>query len=115
MLDEIKGFDDYLRQNFGYSALYFRYPQGKYSEASLDLINSVGYKCVFWSLAYADWDLNNQKGADYALQTVVSRLHPGAVMLLHAVSPDNANALADIIDTAREMGYTFRALSDYGT
>ncbi len=113
MYEEVKGFDDYLRAHFGYSAQYFRYPQGKYSENSLDMLNQMGYTCVFWSLAYADWDLNDQKGADYALQTVMSRIHPGAVILLHAVSPDNANALADIIDAARAKGYSFRALSDF--
>ncbi len=113
MYEEVKGFDDYLREHFGYSAQYFRYPQGKYSENSLDMLNQMGYTCVFWSLAYADWDLNDQKGADYALDTVMSRIHPGAVILLHAVSPDNANALADIIDAARAKGYSFRALSDF--
>ena len=110
MLDEVKGFDDYIRENFGYSSLFFRYPQVKYSEDSLDMLNSMGYKCVFWSLAYADWDLGSQKGAQYALETVTARLHPGAVILLHSVSPDNANALADIIDRAREMGYEFKTL-----
>jgi len=113
MYEEVKGFDDYLRENFGFSAQYFRYPQGKYSENSLDMLNAMGYTCVFWSLAYADWDLDNQKGASYALDTVISRIHPGAVILLHAVSPDNANALADIIDTARSMGYEFRTLPEY--
>ena len=72
----------------------------------------VGYTSVFWSLAYADWDLNNQKGEQYAYDKVVSRLHPGAVILLHSVSPDNANALSDIIDSARERGYEFRSLED---
>ncbi|MCH5198375.1 MAG: polysaccharide deacetylase family protein [Oscillospiraceae bacterium] len=113
MYDEVKGFDDYIRENFGYSAQYFRYPQGKYSENSLDMLNEMGYTCVFWSLAYADWDLNNQKGANNALETVIGRIHPGAVILLHSVSPDNANALADIIDTARNMGYEFRSLPEY--
>ncbi len=112
MYEEVKGFDDYIRENFGYSSLYFRYPQGKYSESSLDLLNSMGYKCVFWSLAYADWDLNAQKGATYAKETVVSRLHSGAVILLHAVSPDNAGALGDIIDTARAEGYEFLSLDE---
>lgn len=110
--DEIKGFDDYIRENFGYSSLYFRFPQGKYSENSMRAVNELGYKCVFWSLAYADWDLEAQQGAQYAHDTVMSRIHPGAVILLHAVSPDNANALADIIDSARAKGYEFRSLED---
>ncbi len=113
MLEEIKGFDDYIRTNFGYSSLYFRFPKGEYSDSALDLVGSLGYTSVFWSLAYSDWDTSNQKGASYALETVVSRIHPGAVILLHAVSSDNAQALGDIIDTVRNMGYEFKSLEDY--
>lgn len=111
---EIKGMEDYLKENFSYCEPYFRFPMGEYSELALDTVGSLGYTSVFWSLAYADWDLNNQKGADYALTTVMSRIHPGAVILLHSVSPDNADALADIIDSARAQGYEFKSLRDYG-
>ncbi len=114
IVSEIKGFDDYIRNEFGYSSLYFRYPQGKYSEKSTFVINRLGYKCVFWSLAYADWDVENPKGKQYAYDTVMSRLHPGAVILLHSVSPDNAEALGDIIDSVREKGYKFLSLEDLG-
>lgn len=113
MMQEIKAFDDYIRTNYGYSSPYFRFPKGEYSDCALDLVGSLGYMSVFWSLAYADWDINNQKGASYAHDTVVSRIHPGAVILLHAVSSDNAEALGDIIDTVRNMGYEFRSLDDY--
>lgn len=111
MTDEIKAFDDYLREHFGYSALYFRFPKGEYSDCALDLVSSLGYTSVFWSLAYSDWDLDNQKGKDYAVKTVSARFHPGAVILLHSISPDNAAALPEIIDKAREQGYEFRALT----
>lgn len=113
MMHEIKAFDDYLRTNYGYSSPYFRFPKGEYSDCALELVGSLGYTSVFWSLAYADWDTENQKGALYAHDTVISRIHPGAIILLHAVSSDNAYALGDIIDTAREMGYEFRSLDDY--
>lgn len=112
MYDEVKGFDDYIRENFGYSSSFFRYPQGKYSEDSLYFLNSMGYDCIFWSLAYEDWDLDNQKGSEYAENTVVERLHPGAIILLHSVSPDNAAALGNIIDEARSRGYEFRSLDE---
>lgn len=113
MMNEIKAFDDYIRTNFGYTSPYFRFPKGEYSDCALDLVGSLGYTSVFWSLAYADWDTSAQKGSDYAHDTVISRIHPGAVILLHAVSSDNAYALGEIIDTAREMGYEFRSLDDY--
>lgn len=113
MMQEIKAFDDYIRTNFGYSSPYFRFPKGEYSDSALELVGSLGYTSVFWSLAYADWDTSNQKGAQYALETVTARIHPGAVILLHAVSSDNAQAMGDIIDSIRDMGYEFRSLEDY--
>ncbi len=111
--EEVLEMDNYLRENFNYSEPYFRFPKGEYNENALNTVGSLGYTSVFWSLAYADWDLNKQKGADYAYETVVSRLHSGAVILLHSVSPDNANALAQIIDKAREEGYEFWSLRNY--
>ncbi len=112
MAQEIEECDNYLRENFGYTSPYFRFPKGEYSLNALDLVNSVGYKCVFWSLAYNDWNTDQQKGADYAFETVTSRLHPGAIILLHSVSADNAQAMGRIIDYAREQGYEFRSLND---
>ncbi len=113
MITEIKTMDDYLQEKYNYSEPYFRFPKGEYSENALDLVNSLGYSAVFWSLAYADWDVDNQKGEDYAFNTVTARLHPGAVILLHSVSSDNANALSRIIDFARQEGYEFRSLREY--
>ncbi len=113
MMEEIKAFDDYIRANFGYSAPYFRFPKGEYSDCALDLVGSLGYMSVFWSLAYDDWDTSNQRGSSYALKTVTDRIHPGAVILLHAVSKDNADALGDIIDSVKDMGYKFKTLDEY--
>ncbi len=115
MANEILECDNYLRQKFGYTSKFFRFPEGSYNENALDLVGSMGYTSVFWSCAYADWDVNQQKGGDYAFDKVASRLHPGAVILLHSVSPDNTEALGRIIDYARQNGYEFKALSDYNT
>ncbi len=112
MTKEIQDCDNYLRSNFGYTSPYFRFPKGEYSECALELVGSLGYTSVFWSLSYADWDTKAQKGADYAFQKVTARLHPGAVILLHAVSSDNAGAMARIIDYAIEQGYEFKSLDD---
>ena len=111
MAEEIEECDNYLRRNFGYTSPYFRFPEGAYSESALDLVGSLGYKSVFWSRAYSDWDTSAQKGKDYAFNTVTARLHPGAIILLHSVSKDNAEALGDIIDYALSQGYVFRPLT----
>ncbi len=112
MKDEILGCNEYLNENFGYTSNFFRFPEGSYNESALELVDSLGMTSVFWSCAYADWDVNNTKGAQYAFDTVTSRLHPGAIILLHSVSPDNAEALGDIIDWARNNGYVFKSLND---
>lgn len=111
MAEEIESMDNYLRENFGYTSPYFRFPEGAYSESALDLVGSLGYKSVFWSLAYSDWDTTKQKGKQYAFDTVTARLHPGAIILLHSVSKDNAEALGDIIDYALAQGYVFKPLT----
>ena len=110
MAKEIETLDNYLREHFGYSAPFFRFPEGACSESALELVQSLGYTSVFWSSAYADWDISNPKGKQYAFDTVTARLHPGCILLLHAVSKDNAEALGDIIDFAKEQGYEFKTL-----
>ncbi len=111
MAKEIEECDNYLREYYGYTSSYFRFPKGEYSESALDLVGSIGYKSVFWSLSYDDWDTENQRGGEYAFEKITQRLHPGAIILLHPVSSDNAEALGDIIDYAREKGYVFKSLN----
>ncbi|TCN01851.1 peptidoglycan-N-acetylmuramic acid deacetylase [Paenibacillus sp. BK033] len=89
---------------------YLRPPRGIFSDNVLAVSKDSGYTNVFWSVAYKDWDVNQQKGAGFAFNQVVAQLHPGAVILLHTVSKDNAAALGSIIDEARKQGYEFKSL-----
>lgn len=89
---------------------YFRPPSGEFSEFSLGVISNLGYKTIFWSLAYRDW-IPLPGGAEESYQTVMDRIHPGAVILMHAVSKDNLDALQRIIDGIRSKGYEFALLN----
>lgn len=111
MVRELEETENYLRENYGYASKFFRFPAGEYTENALDLVASLGYVSVFWSVAYNDWNVDKIQGADYATETVMSRLHNGAIILLHSVSRDNAEALGNIIDRARAEGYEFRPLT----
>ncbi|ARK29000.1 delta-lactam-biosynthetic de-N-acetylase [Halalkalibacter krulwichiae] len=91
---------------------YLRPPRGQFSERSLELSEKLGYTNVFWSMAYKDWEVDKQKGGDYAYNQIMKRIHPGAIMLIHSVSSDNAEALPRVIDDARKQGYEFRSLDD---
>ncbi|MCG0275792.1 MAG: delta-lactam-biosynthetic de-N-acetylase [Thermosediminibacteraceae bacterium] len=108
---EIKDLEEKFRSVTGREIeRYLRPPNGEYSEKSLYLTQKLGYVSVFWSLAYKDWDVNDQKGADYAYNFVTKNVHPGAVILLHAVSKSNAEALDRIIKGLINEGYTFERL-----
>ena len=91
---------------------YLRTPRGIFNNRSLAVSKQLGYTNVFWSVAYMDWNTKSQKGAQYAFEKVTAQLHPGAVILLHSVSKDNAEALGRIIDEARKRGYEFKSLDD---
>lgn len=110
---ELSGLDGSFSAQFGKRMTFFRPPKGEYNARTLKITRDMGYTNVFWSFAYEDWDVKKQKGAAYAHDKVMEGLHGGAVILLHAVSPDNAEALASIIDDARQMGYTFCSLEEY--
>ncbi len=113
MAKEIWELEDYIRKNFNYESKYFRFPSGEHSECSLELVTSMGYNSIFWSVAYADWDTSKQPTKESAVNTVTSRYHNGAVILLHAVSQANADGLAEMIDIAHNQGYVFKTLDDY--
>nr|WP_245693835.1 delta-lactam-biosynthetic de-N-acetylase [Sediminibacillus halophilus] len=91
---------------------YVRPPKGTFTEQSIKWANELGYIHMFWSLAFVDWNTNSQKGWQSAYQQVIDQVHPGAVILLHTVSEDNAEALEYLIDDMRKQGYTFKSLDD---
>lgn len=113
MAMEALAVENYLRVNFGYSSQYFRFPAGVYSQNAVELMHEVGYRCVFWSIAYADWDPIHQVGKEEAFKILTQRLHPGAVILLHTTSHDNVAVLSDFIDYAISLGYRFLDLNEY--
>ncbi len=91
---------------------FYRPPQGIYSEANLKLAQELGYKTVFWSLAYADWDNDKQPTADEAFSKLIPRMHNGAVVLLHSTSKTNAAILDELLTRWEDLGYRFGTLEE---
>ncbi len=109
---ELKDLDKMVEDLTGVKMKYVRPPQGEYSERVLAKISNMGYKTVFWSFAYKDWDTTLQQGTDYAYNQVMPYIDGGAVLLLHAVSSDNAGALDKIIKDVKAQGYEFCSIDD---
>lgn len=89
---------------------YYRPPQGVYSQENLERAKELGYKTVFWSLAYVDWNNNAQPTKEAAFQKLLPRIHDGAVVLLHSTSQTNAEILDELLTKWEEMGYTFGSI-----
>ncbi len=93
-------------------SMYYRPPQGKYSEENLRQAQALGYKTIFWSLAYVDWYADDQPTPQQAYDKLLPRIHDGAIVLLHSTSQTNAAILDELLTKWEDMGYTFASLDE---
>lgn len=91
---------------------YYRPPQGKCNINNLKMAQESGYNTIFWSLAYVDWNQDDQPDHEEAFDKLTSRIHPGAIVLLHNTSSTNGEILDELLTKWEEMGYTFKPLSE---
>lgn len=89
-------------------AKFYRPPAGNFDDKSLAVVSNLGYIPLFWSVAYPDW--NHKHNLDYVVNEICSNLHPGAIILMHAVSNDNALALNEIANISKKKGYFFTSI-----
>lgn len=106
---ELDGLNQQFETLTGKKMSYFRPPRGEFSERTLAVTKDLGYKTIFWSIAFADW-IPLKGGPEESYTTVMNRLHNGAIILLHAKSEDNTRALDKIIKGIKDKGYQFKSL-----
>ncbi len=110
---ELDTLNDLYREVTGKElAKYYRPPEGKFDRQSLSFVHQLGYKTVFWSLAYADWDNEKQPSSESAMNTLMTYMHNGAVILLHPTSATNSAILEEFIQALKEQGYQFGTLDE---
>ena len=91
---------------------YFRPPEGRFSRQSMQYAHELGYKTIFWSFGYDDWDNNRQPNSEKAIKKILDNTHNGEILLLHPTSATNAEILPTLISEWRKMGYTFGTLDE---
>lgn len=91
---------------------FYRPPQGIYSEENLVMAKELGYKTVFWSLAYVDWNNDSQPTREQAMAKLIPRIHNGAVVLLHSTSETNAKILDELLTKWEKMGFSFGEITE---
>lgn len=103
--EDLMKLHSYIQENFGYEMKYFRFPSGNFNEQTLAVVQSMGYKSVFWSYAYKDWLTDDQPEAAASEEKLVKAACPGNIYLLHAVSSTNAQIMGSVIDRVRDAGF----------
>ncbi len=91
---------------------FFRPPEGTFDEEMLNRASALGYKTVFWSFAYADWDNEKQPAREEALKKILDNVHNGEIMLLHPTSKTNAEIMTELIQALKSQGYRFATLDE---
>lgn len=110
---ELQDLETLYRQTTGEDLpKFYRPPQGVYSEENLKMAQELGYRTVFWSLAYVDWNNDAQPTRQQALDKLLPRTHNGAVILLHATSKTNAEILDELLTRWEQEGYRFAPLEE---
>lgn len=105
---ELQSLESLYKETTGQELLkIYRPPQGKYCVSNLEMADKLGYKTIFWSLAYVDWYENKQPTKEEAFNKLLKRIHPGAIVLLHSTSKTNGDILDELLTKWEDMGYSF--------
>ncbi len=111
--EELHGLEALCKEMTGHEmAKLYRPPEGSFAESDLKIVNELGYKTIFWSCAYADWDNKKQPSPDKAMEKLTSRLHNGEILLLHPTSDTNAAILDEFLTKLEADGYKFGSIMD---
>ena len=110
---ELQDLEDLYRKTTGQEMRkFYRPPQGNYSAENLRMAKELGYKTVFWSLAYVDWNNDAQPTPEEAFAKLLPRTHNGAVVLLHSTSKTNGEILDSLLTRWEDLGYRFGTLDE---
>lgn len=84
---------------------FFRPPKGRIDEKTLKIAKENGLRTTMWSIAIVDWG-KKPIDADASANKIMSRIHPGAMVLLHIANAGMPKTVEKLIPMLAEKGYT---------
>lgn len=85
---------------------WLRPPQGRYDKKVRAIAAQMGYAICYWTIDSRDW---TGASAEEMRHTILSELHPGAVVLFHLHGAHTRELLPSLIDDIRAKGYQLTA------
>ena len=101
----------------GVRPTFVRPPNGDFNAGTIAAAKAIGYTTVTWGTDSLDW---MNPGVGTIIRRVVTRIHPGDIVLMHASDTCKQTdlALPTILHDLRQQGYqlvTLKTLLTYGT
>lgn len=93
----------------GPKSVWFRPPQGRYDKNVRIIAHKLGYAICYWTIDSRDW---TGASAEHMRHTILSELHPGAVVLFHLHGTYTRELLPGLIDDIRDQGYELTPFSE---
>lgn len=110
---EVNGLSKLFKKKTGYKLdKFIRPPRGEFSNRTLKVLKDMGYKTIFWSIAYFDYDPAKQPGKQYVIDHFKKYHHKGAITLTHNVSKSNTEALGEVLTYLKNKGYSFGTIDN---
>ncbi len=103
---QIKTAHQILRETTGRDTNLIRLPNGDFDKRVLRIANELNHQVIQWDTDSLDW---KNIGVDNIINRVLTRAHPGDIILMHASDSCEQThlALPTIIDELRKKGYKF--------
>lgn len=107
--DQILRTGTVIRTITGRISYLFRPPFGEYTPTILNVIASLGYLTIMWTVDSLDWQ---NPGVEPIVNRVVNNIKPGAIILMHQSAVQTPQALPAIIEGLGELGYSFGTVTE---
>ncbi|MDO4540476.1 MAG: polysaccharide deacetylase family sporulation protein PdaB, partial [Syntrophomonadaceae bacterium] len=101
--EEVQKAHNNIKEVTGVEPNLIRTPNGDYNDVVVKAIRDMGYEVIQWSVDSLDW---MNPGVDTIIERVTQKVHPGAIILMHAsdTCKQTAEALPAVIQSLKEQG-----------
>jgi peptidoglycan/xylan/chitin deacetylase (PgdA/CDA1 family) len=89
---------------------YFRPPYGSRDTLIRQTAANLGYRTVMWTIDTLDWQTDSTPAR--ILQIIKDNLKPGAIILMHAGSVSESQALDTVITYLQSQGYSLKTITE---
>lgn len=107
-MQELKMTNDIIKETLNITPQWFAPPSGSFKDETVQIAHKLNMYTILWSVDTVDWKKPN---TDQMVQNVVSKVHNGAMVLMHPTAP-TAEGLEKMIVDIQKKGYTIGTVSD---